>query len=94
MKSTPEEVKTRLIDGPSLHYNWTGWGFITEFLANHGVDMSSFSGSNDGQLIPRNICMQVAHVLEDHLHELEPADQAWLKEHIESWRWARNFKQY
>src|ERR1035437_9089446 len=71
MKSTPNEIKKRLGD-PCIHYNWSGWSFITSFLEKHGVDMSSFSGSNDGQLIPRDVCMIVAETIEKYLDELSP----------------------
>jgi hypothetical protein len=93
MKSTPNEIKKRLGD-PCIHYNWSGWSFITSFLEKHGVDMSSFSGSNDGQLIPRDVCMIVAETIEKYLDELSPDDQIWLKPHIESWKWAKNYRQY
>lgn len=94
MKSTPKDVKKRLMYGPHLHYNWSGWSYLCKFLEDHGVDMSSFSGSNDGELIPRNICMIVADTIEKYIHELPQADQDWLKKDIEAWKWARNYRQY
>lgn len=100
MKSTPQSVKDKVNAdnggdyGPSLHYNWSGWSFITNFLESHGLDMSTFSGDNSGDLIPRDICMQAADIIEKHIGELPQEDQDWLKPHIESWRWAKNYKQY
>lgn len=99
MKSTPKVVKEQVVkdtgyDDPNIHYNWSGWSFLCEFLQDNGMNMSEFAGGNDGELLSRDTCMEVADCIEKNLHKLEPTDQVWLKEHIIRWKWARNYRQY
>ena len=97
-ESTPDTIKNSQTEygplEPNIHYNWTGWGWICNWLENHGVNMEEFSGMNDGETISRKTCKKVAETLEKHWDELNPEDQEWLKSHIEIWKWTLNFKQY
>lgn len=76
-------------------YNWSGWGWLTDHLAEWGdVDMSHFAGSNDGALIPAKVCRQVADSLEKHLPELSSADRDWIAPHVQLWRTCGGYRQY
>ena len=67
-------------------YNISGWTWIRNFLTNHGVDVSEFSGYNDGELIKADTCRLVADTIEKHIHELPENEQQWLRPHIQLWR--------
>lgn len=93
-KETPPEIKEKYDTDRNLHYNWTGWRYITNLLEGFGVDMTQFSGSNDGDLLSQNTCKSVAKALEDHWQELSEDDQAWLTDHLPKWKWSRGFEQW
>jgi hypothetical protein len=75
-------------------YNWTGWAYITNKLAEWGVPLGEFDGSNDGKLITARTCRLVADAIELHLNELEAEDQKWLEPHIQLWRTCGGYRQY
>ena len=91
-KETPQEIKDNY--EPNLHYNWTGWSWIWNWLEEHEVHTIEFSGVNDGQRLSRKTCKQVAETLEKHWDELNADDQYWLKNHKDIWKYTLNFKQY
>ena len=66
-KSTPKEIISKYPNGPHLHYNWTGWGWILNWLEERGIDMEEFSGTNDGERLSRKTCQQVTKTIENHL---------------------------
>jgi hypothetical protein len=68
------------------HYNWTGWNTLRRFLDKHGVDISEFSGSNDGDLISKQTCREVAIVIEDNLAELQEIFGDYIRDDINFWR--------
>ena len=92
-KNTPKEIVAKHEGDPHIHYNWTGWAFLINFLMSHGVDTSEF-GDNSGELIKRDTCAAVARCLKAHLSKLKLGDRLWLLPHIEKWEWAKNYKQY
>lgn len=93
-KNTPKKIIDKYQGDACLHYNWGGWRYIISFLNSHGVDITDFSGSNDGKLIKRSTCTEVAKYLKKYIHELPITEQVWLWPHIEKWEWVRNYKQY
>jgi hypothetical protein len=50
-------------------YSWSGWGDLVYFLQDHGVDVSEFAGSNDGDRIKSATCKQIAHAIESNFDE-------------------------
>ena len=91
-KGTPQNISNE--GDPHLHYNWTGWRFLQEFLETNGVDIEEFSGSNDGDLISRKTCKAVAECIEKNINQLAKTNQVWLWPHIKYWKWIRNYRQY
>lgn len=75
-------------------YNWSGWRWLTEHLDEWGVDTSEFKGMNDGDPISEATCIKVAEAIEQHINELEPCDQRWLKDDIVLWRTCGGYLQY
>lgn len=75
-------------------YNWTGWSWLWEHLAEWGIDTRDFSGSNDGELIPAEKCVEVANAIEAHIGELDEEHQAWLRPHIKLWRTCGGYRQF
>ncbi len=77
-------------------YNWTGWQYIINLADRHGVDVSKFSGVNDGEEISAETCMAVADAIERAIddHELSPQDVEWLTPHILLWRTCGGYCQF
>lgn len=75
-------------------YNWSGWRYITEKLAEWDVPLDEFSGFNDGAIISAETCRLVADAIERHLPELPEDDQAWLQPHIARWRTCGGYEQW
>jgi hypothetical protein len=78
--------KMRTTKIPPLHYTFRGWATLIGHLEQWGVDVSEFSGLNDGDPIKRETCLLVADALEQHFIELSPEKKVWLKGHAETWR--------
>ncbi len=72
-------------EGESVDYNWNGWGTLVGYLRTWGVDVSEFKGVNDGDPISAETCRKVSNAIADHLEELSPEDQSWLKDHPALW---------
>lgn len=53
---------TQKKQGKHLHYrfNWGGWGKVCVFLESLECDLSRFSGSNDGDVVPASHCKAIA----------------------------------
>ena len=77
-----------------LHYNWNGWSWLTERLIEWGVDVSEFTGYNDGDVISAATCRKVGDAIEAHIEEIEERHQVWLSPHIERWRTSGGFRQF
>ena len=97
-RSTPPEViKAAEADpfnpGPSLHYNWTGWSYVTDLFQSWGVPMDEFAGDNSGEKLSRATCQAVAEAFDAHWNELSEFDQGWLKPHVDKWRWTKHYEQ-
>ena len=75
-------------------YNWSGWTYITDKLESWGVDLTDFSGSNDGGVIPAEKCIEVANAIESHLNDLDEEDREWLRPHIVKWRTCGGYEQW
>jgi len=80
-------------DAKDGRYNWAGWEYLFELLDGWDVDLSEFSGFNDGDLISEETCKKVADAIEEHLNELELDDRIWLEPHIELWRNCGGYEQ-
>ena len=78
----------------SLHYNWSGWRYITNFLDKYNELTGEFAGSNDGDAISAETCRRVADCIEKHVNELPPEDKEWLTKHIPYWRHCGGFNQW
>jgi hypothetical protein len=74
-------------------YNWSGWTYITNKLAEWGVPLDEFSGLNDGDIISAETCCKVADAIDAHLHELDDRDRAWLGPHALLWRTCGGYEQ-
>ena len=75
-------------------YNWSGWSWLVDHLNKWGVDTNEFKGMNDGDPISKETCLKVADTIEQHLDELEPRDQKWLKDDIVLWRTCGGYEQH
>lgn len=75
-------------------YNWAGWRWLCNHLEQWGVDLSEFSGCNDGEEISRETCIQVGKAIEDHLNELSEEDREWIKGHIVLWKTCGGYRQF
>lgn len=92
----PTKDAPREDDGSAVwgHYNWTGWRELTTYLHKWGVDMSRFSGMNDGDLIPSATCKSVADAIEKHLFEVPYDDRKWLADQVILWRTCGGYRQF
>lgn len=93
VRPTPDAPK----DGYGVvwgRYNWSGWSYLTSHLQNWGVELTGFSGMNDGDLIKAKKCREVADAIEKHLHLLDEENQKWLRPHIILWRTCGGYRQY
>ena len=80
----------RLIEG---RYNWSGWSFLQNLLNEQGVDLSEFSGYNDGEVISEATCLKVADAIEAALPTLSEREREWLTPHIQRWRTCGGYEQ-
>jgi hypothetical protein len=53
-----------------FHANWSGWSVLASMLDTLGADMSSFSGSNDGEIVPRDVAESWGAVVEENFDNL------------------------
>ena len=49
-----------------LHYNWSGWETLGDFLEQKGVPLEEFAGANDGKRISAKTAKLVAKVIADN----------------------------
>ena len=75
-------------------YNWSGWRYICDKLEEWGVDISEFSGCNDGEKISAATCKKVADAIEAHLSGLDEQHRNWLQPHIDRWRYCGGYRQF
>lgn len=76
------------------HYNWDRWRWLWSFLEPH-MDLSEFSGYNDGDEISDATCKQVANVIREQAPKLEDEeDRAWILEHAKLWETCGGYRQY
>jgi hypothetical protein len=62
-----------------FHANWSGWGVIASMLDSLGADMTGFSGSNDGEVVSREVAESWGVLVEenfDNLYVLEVFDES------------------
>lgn len=45
------------------HFNWFGWRRVCVFLDDLGCDLTRFSGSNDGDIVPGRTCRSIANTI-------------------------------
>jgi hypothetical protein len=77
-----------------LHFNWGGWWYLQNLLADAGVDLSTFANVNDGEVIPADVCRVVADTIESKLGQMSERDRMWLGPHIAVWRRSPGFEQW
>lgn len=75
-------------------YNWGGWSRQIDLLQQWGVDVSEFSGVNDGEVISEATCKAVADAIEQHLPELSPIEQTYFGRKIALWRTCGGYRQF
>lgn len=75
-------------------YNWAGWGWLLDKLEDWGLDLSEFSGSNDGDAISEETCVKVSKLIAEHLPELEPDDRSWIEKHVQLWATCGGYEQW
>ena len=75
-------------------YNMAGWFLLRKCLILWGVDISEFTGINDGAPISAATCVKVADAIEAHLPELDERDRKWLGSHIKRWRTCGGYEKW
>ena len=75
-------------------YNWSGWSFLVDKLAEWGLDVKEFAGTNDGDLISAKTCRKVADLLERHKAKLPETWQRFIDHDIVLWRTCGGYRQY
>jgi len=84
----------------SLHFNWSGWRAVCEFVEKAGVDVSEFAGMNDGDLISKETCVEVAKAIltnSTKYNEMFAGDYYGpnpASEHSEIWKRSEGFEQF
>jgi hypothetical protein len=68
-----------------LSYNWNGWSQLKALLERWGVPTNHLASANDGDIIPPEDCAAISAAIGKHFSELNPHDQAWLKNHGAIW---------
>ena len=74
-------------------YNGTGWSLLIDLLNRFGVNTEQFAGCNDGDVITKEKCEEVANVLEANLSGMTSEDKWWLEPHIKLWRTCGGYRQ-
>lgn len=78
MDLVPLSVKDESDDeNMHFHANWSGWSAIASMLDSLGVDMTNFSGSNDGDVVEQETAESWGRAVEenfDNLYVLEVED--------------------
>lgn len=82
------------IEPCAVSYNWNGWSWLQEHLDRWGVDLTEFKGFNDGDVISKETCVNVADAIESNLSEIDGKHKAWLQPHIRCWRECGGFEQW
>lgn len=54
----------------SFHMNWTGWRVFTDLLIDLGCDISTLSGSNDGEEVKEEDCEKWAITIDNNLDRI------------------------
>ena len=90
-KNAPKDTNGNIIDG---RYNISGWTTLWNLLIDWNIDVSEFSGYNDGEIICQETCQDVAKAIEDNLHTLDEKHKNWLQPHIELWRTCGGYEQW
>lgn len=75
-------------------YNWTDWSRLINLLNSYGVNTDQFVGCNDGDIITKEKCEEVANALEANLATMSPKDRRWLEPHIIKWRTCGGYEQW
>lgn len=75
-------------------YNIAGWSWLIDHLQEWGVDVSEFSGCNDGDLISAKTCFLVGEAIEARLDELDLGDKNWLASHVALWKTCGGYYQF
>lgn len=57
-----------------FHANWSGWGALASMLESLGVDMTHFSGSNDGDIVPEEHAVAWGQAVEENYDNLYVLD--------------------
>lgn len=52
-----------------FHFNWFGWQKVCAFLDSLDCDLSRFSGSNDGDIVPASHCKAITKRIKVAWHE-------------------------
>lgn len=94
----PTKDAPRREDGKPVwgRYNWAGWSWFVGKLEEWGVDVSEFSGMNDGDLITAATCRKVADAIEAHLSEFPEGSvrRQEMAEDVLLWRTCGGYRQY
>jgi hypothetical protein len=71
MDLVPFSVKDKT-DEENIHFhaNWSGWSAIASMLSALDVDMTLFSGSNDGDEVPAEIAESWGRAVEENFDNL------------------------
>jgi len=56
-----------------IHLNWSGWRWFCEACERWGVPTDTLAGSNDGYVIPQDVCALIADAIEAHKDEYNQA---------------------
>jgi hypothetical protein len=64
--SAPEDS----LASDGFHANWTWWGVLTDMLDRLDADLTGVSGSNDGDIVEKDVALSWAALLEQNLDSL------------------------
>ena len=90
--------RLRVVD--PLHYNWSGWRGLVQFLDKLGVDTFEFDGCNDGHSICAASCRKIADAIEagrDKYNKMFAGESYGpdpATEHAKQWRESRGMRQF
>ena len=77
-----------------LHYNWLNWEWLFDHLDKWGVDTSTFSFYNEGEVIPADVCRAVASAIQSNLSELDEGARQWIRPQIGLWQTCGGYAQW